>query len=57
MSVTCRYDKDVVLKQMRHRRLQRQGSGASDQFLNLYLWIFIFLAAALVLIMGAWLFL
>lgn len=57
VSVTSRYDKDVILKRLRRRRLQRQGWGASDRFLNLYLWVFVFLALALVLFVGVWLFL
>lgn len=56
MSVTSRYDKDVILKRLRRRRLRRQGWGASDRFLNLYLWVFVFLALALVLFVGVWLF-
>ena len=38
--MTYRYDKGVILKRMRRRRLQRRGSGANDRFLNLYLWVF-----------------
>lgn len=48
------YDKDVVLKRLRERRRRRKGTGRGDRFLNLFLWIFVFLAAGLVLFAATW---